>query len=38
VLVDDSKVRNARLTLSFAARRVIANGLKLLGVNAPESM
>ncbi|MEO0422654.1 MAG: arginine--tRNA ligase [Pseudomonadota bacterium] len=38
VLVDDDAVRNARLTLSHAARQVIANGLGLLGVQAPQSM
>lgn len=37
-LVEDSKTRNARLTLAEAARQVIANGLSLLGVSAPESM
>ncbi len=31
-------VREARLALIEAARRVLANGLKLLGVNAPETM
>ncbi len=38
VLVDDDALRNARLTLSHAARQVIANGLHLLGVQAPQSM
>lgn len=37
-LVEDSKTRNARLSLAEAARQVIANGLSLLGVSAPESM
>lgn len=37
-LVEDSKIRNARLTLAEAARQVIENGLSLLGVSAPESM
>lgn len=37
-LVDDAALRNARLALVFATRRVIANGLELLGVSAPESM
>ena len=37
-LVDDSALRNARLTLILAARQLIVNGLKLIGVNAPESM
>lgn len=37
-LVDDESLRNARLTLIFATRQVLANGLKLLGVSTPESM
>lgn len=37
-LVDDAGVRNARLTLISAVRQVLANGLLLLGVSAPESM
>lgn len=37
-LVDDETVRNARLTLIVATRQVIANGLTLIGVSAPESM
>lgn len=37
-LVDDVAVRDARLTLILAVRQVLANGLKLLGVSAPESM
>lgn len=38
VLVDDKKVRNARLALLMAARQVLQNGLDLLGVSAPEKM
>jgi arginyl-tRNA synthetase len=38
VLVDDPELRDARLALSEAVRQVIANGLDLLGVSAPESM
>ncbi len=38
VLVDDARVRNARLTLALAVKQVIANGLNLLGVSAPEKM
>ena len=38
VLVDDTALRDARLALSDAVRQVIANGLDLLGVSAPESM
>jgi arginyl-tRNA synthetase len=37
-LVDDPSLRNARLALSEAVRQVIANGLDLLGVSAPETM
>jgi arginyl-tRNA synthetase len=37
-LVDDDKLRNARLTLILAARQILVNGLKLLGVSTPESM
>ena len=37
-LVDDETLRDARLTLILATRQVIFNGLKLLGVSAPESM
>ena len=38
MLVEDDAVRNARLALCQAVRQVIANGLALLGVSAPESM
>ena len=37
-LVDDAQVRTARLMLAEATRQVLANGLQLLGVNAPKSM
>jgi len=37
-LVDDDALRNARLNLICAVRQVIANGLSLLDVSAPESM
>ncbi|SFL15238.1 arginine--tRNA ligase [Lysobacter sp. cf310] len=37
-LVDDDAVRNARLALATATRQVLANGLDLLGVSAPEVM
>jgi arginyl-tRNA synthetase len=37
-LVDDAGLRDARLNLIDAARQVLANGLRLLGVSAPESM
>ncbi|HNI23042.1 MAG TPA: arginine--tRNA ligase [Plasticicumulans sp.] len=37
-LVDDAALRNARLALILAVRRVLASGLDLLGVSAPETM
>ncbi|HVI59686.1 MAG TPA: arginine--tRNA ligase [Luteimonas sp.] len=37
-LVDEADVRDARLALALAVRQVLANGLDLLGVNAPEKM
>jgi len=37
-LVDDAALRNARLSLTLAAQRVVSNGLRLLGVSAPEVM
>lgn len=38
VLVDDVATRHARLRLADATRQVLANGLALLGVSAPERM
>ena len=38
MLVDDAPLRDARVALSEAVRQVIANGLGLLGVSAPEAM
>ncbi len=38
ILVDDEQVRGARLALCAAVRQVLANGLALLGVSAPERM
>ncbi len=38
ILGDDDKERNARLALLAATRQVLANGLTLLGVSAPEFM
>ena len=38
VLVEDAALRDARLSLALATRQVLANGLDLLGVSAPESM
>ena len=37
-LVDDDAVRGARLSLAAATRAVLADGLALLGVSAPDSM
>ncbi len=37
-LVEDTRLRDARLTLAVATRTVIANGLGILGVSAPETM
>jgi arginyl-tRNA synthetase len=37
-LVEDEQLKKARLALIVAARQVIANGLSVLGVGAPEKM
>lgn len=37
-IVEDTPLRDARLTLCAATRVVIANGLGILGVSAPEAM
>ena len=37
-LVDDAALRDARVSLAFAAQIVIRNGLSLLGVSAPDTM
>ena len=37
-IVDDEKLRNARLALALATQQVVRNGLAMLGVSAPESM
>ena len=37
-LVEDNVIRNARLVLIEATKKVIANGLSVLGVSAPEAM
>jgi len=37
-LVDAEELRSARLNLCLAARQVLSNGLRLLGVSAPEEM
>lgn len=38
VLIEDTAVRDARVSLYLAVRQVIANGLDLLGVSAPDEM
>ncbi|POR56331.1 arginyl-tRNA synthetase [Paraburkholderia eburnea] len=38
VLVDDAPVRDARVALLAATRQVLANGLAMIGVSAPERM
>jgi arginyl-tRNA synthetase len=38
VLVDDEAQRNARVALLAATRQVLANGLAMIGVSAPEKM
>jgi arginyl-tRNA synthetase len=37
-IVEDAALRNARLALAFGVQQVLANGLALLGVSAPETM
>ena len=37
-LVDDERVRGARLALALAAGQVLANGLAVLGIAAPDQM
>ncbi|MGA2564390.1 MAG: arginine--tRNA ligase [Steroidobacteraceae bacterium] len=37
-IVDEAALRNARLALAGAVQQVLRNGLRLLGVSAPESM
>ncbi|MFW1676549.1 arginine--tRNA ligase [Pontibacter sp. JAM-7] len=38
LLIDETDLRDARITLSQAVRQVLNNGLRLLGVSAPEHM
>ena len=38
VLVDDDELRHARVCLLLAVRQVLANGLSIIGVSAPEVM
>jgi len=37
-IVEDARLRNARLALVLGVQQVVRNGLSLLGVSAPESM
>ncbi|HMM53898.1 MAG TPA: arginine--tRNA ligase [Candidatus Desulfobacillus sp.] len=37
-LVDETQLREARLALCLAVRQVLANGLAIIGVSAPDSM
>jgi arginyl-tRNA synthetase len=37
-IVDDAELRNARIALASAIAQVLANGLKLMGVSAPDKM
>ena len=38
IMIDDIELKRARLRLADATRQVIANGLSLLGVSAPQQM
>ena len=38
ILTDDAQLREARLSLVVAIRQVLRNGLRLLGVSAPDRM
>ncbi|WP_273497670.1 arginine--tRNA ligase [Peptoniphilus rhinitidis] len=38
ILVEDEKLKNTRLLLCYAVKNVIASGLYLLGIKAPEKM
>jgi arginyl-tRNA synthetase len=38
VLDENTELRNARISLSIAVKQVLQNGLRLLGVSAPEKM
>lgn len=37
-IVDDATLRNTRLNLIYSVKQVLANGLNLLRINAPEAM
>jgi arginyl-tRNA synthetase len=38
MIIDDENLRDARITLSEAARQVIQNGMSILGVSSPREM
>ncbi len=38
ILVDDTRLKHARIALAAAVKQVLGNGLALLGVSAPEKM
>lgn len=38
ILVEDQRVKQARLAMVFAVKQVLKNGLTLLGIKAPEKM
>ncbi len=38
IIVEDKKVQNARIYLTYATNLVLKNGAKLLGINMPERM
>lgn len=38
IIVEDEAEKNSKLALTFAAKQVLANGLKLLGMSAPDRM
>ena len=38
ILVEDDAIRSARLYLCKAVKQVLANGLRIVGVSAPEQM
>ena len=38
VIIEDSEIRDARLNLLISTQHTLKNGLKLLGVSAPETM
>ena len=38
IVVENEDEKNAKLALTYAAKQTIANGLKLLGIKAPDRM